>query len=60
MSKDRVYFKEVQQDLQFLARRPVIQWCHNNKIRIFIDKGSKEAFVSRFEFEKAKKAEERK
>lgn len=59
MSKDRVYIEEVQQDLQFLARRSVIRWYKKNNVRIYIDKGSKEAFVLRFEYEAAKRADER-
>jgi hypothetical protein len=59
MSKDRVYIKEVQQDLEFLAKRSAIRWCHNNNVRIFIDKGSKEAYVLRFEYERAKRMDER-
>jgi len=59
MSKDRIYINEVQQDLQFLAMRSVIRWCHKNNIRILTDKGSNKEFVLRFEFEKAKIADER-
>ena len=59
MSKDRIYIKEVQQDLQFPAKHSVIRWCHKNNVRIFFDKGSKESFVLRFEYENAKRADER-
>lgn len=59
MSKGRIYIKEVQQDIQFRARCTVIRWCHKNNVRIYIDRGSKQEFVLRVEFEKAKRADPR-
>lgn len=51
---ERIYIKDLQQELNYYDRRSVKRWCHNNNVRILSDVGSNKHFVLRDEFEKAK------
>lgn len=51
---ERLYIKEIQQELQYRDRRSVRRWCRNNGVKIFCDIGSNRCFVLKEEFEMAK------
>jgi len=51
---ERLYIKEIQQELQYRDRRSVRRWCRNNGVRILCDIGSNRWFVLKDEFEIAK------
>ena len=51
---ERLYIKEMKQELQYRDRRSIHRWCCNNDVRILCDIGSNRRFVLKAEFENAK------
>ena len=51
---ERLYIKELQQELHYRDGRSIRRWCCNNGVRILCDIGSNKQYVLRNEFEIAK------
>jgi len=51
---ERLYLKDIQDELHYKDRRSVRRWCRNNGVLILSDIGSNKQYVLKEEFEKAK------
>lgn len=56
MTEERLYIKNLQNELLYFDPRSVRRWCRNHNVRILTDVGSNRQFVIRDEFEKEKKS----
>ena len=50
----RLYVKEMYDELQYKDRRSILKWCSNNQVGVFSDVGSNKLYVIKEEFETAK------
>lgn len=51
---ERLYIKDMREELPFRDRRTLKKWCFNNGVKIFSDIGCNQLFVLRAEFEATK------
>ena len=51
---DRLYIKDLQNELPYRDRRTLLKWCMNNGVGVFSDVGSNRLYVLKEEFEFAK------
>lgn len=48
---ERIYIPEIKAKLSYKDTRSVIRWCSNNKVKLFLDIGSKRLFALRDDFD---------